>query len=276
MIALLLALQVAASPAPGDTGAAPRAALWTQIDSVTRGFLSEWRRAWSQTQRDWPPEHVWTRGAGRDWYVGNDIRSGARRLQAVHCHFTDTPRELRDRIILSSSAAQASCPTWYPPGLPALDDERLNIDGGLERKLRPRILAQRHALRVFLEQAADSLPDDVQLSGQRVRFALDAGAMRDAWGVATAQGRGSRDRDAGAVRVAVAVLLGGTAGRPGSQQLADSSAPSESERKGRAAPCGGPMFRAVAMRSRSWKAMCRFKCETSPSISRGSHAAGTG
>lgn len=183
MTALLLALQLAL---PANDAATPAAhpSMWAKVDSATRVFLLEWRMAWVQTQRDWPPEYT-LGGGGRDWYVGNDLRSGPLRLAAVHCHFTDTPRLLRDRIILNSSGAQASCPTWYPPGLPALDDERRGLDGGLERELRPRILAQRHALRVFLEQAADSLPGDVRLAGQRVRFALDAGALRDAWAIAT-------------------------------------------------------------------------------------------
>lgn len=187
MMALLLALQVAL-PAHGDTTSAPDSAdsaLWTQVDSVTRAFLLEWRMAWAQTQQDWPPEHTWLRGITREWYVGNDVRSGSLRFLAVHCHFAETPRQLRDRVILNSIGAQASCPTWYPPGLPGLDDERLILDGGLDRTLRPLIWAQRHALRVFLEQAADSIPDDVRLTGQRVRFALDAGALRDAWAIAT-------------------------------------------------------------------------------------------
>lgn len=184
LIALLLALQVAL-PVNGDPTSAPESvdsALWAQVDSVTRAFLLEWRIAWARTQRDWPPEHI---THAREWYVGSDVRSGQLRLLAVHCHFAETSRQLRGRIISNSIGAQASCPTWYPPGLPGLDDERLNLDGGLERRLRPRIWAHRHALRVFLERAVDSLPDDVRLSGQRVRFALDAGAFRDAWAVAT-------------------------------------------------------------------------------------------
>jgi hypothetical protein len=180
MIALLLALQVAL-PAHGGS-APPRApadpALWVQIDSLTRAFLLEWRTAWGETQRDWPY------GVTPELYVGNDVRSGQLRLDAVHCHFTETPRQLRRRMIRNSRSAQASCPTWYPPGLPALEDERLGVDGGLERRLRPRIMAQRTALRAFLMQAAASMPDDVRLTGQRVRFALDAGALRDAWALA--------------------------------------------------------------------------------------------
>lgn len=187
MIAFLLALQVAL-PANGDSTSARDSAdsrLWARVDSITRDFLLEWRKAWAQTQRDWPPEHILRSGNTRAWYAGNDVRSGTRRLLAVHCHFAETSRELRDRVILNSSEAQATCPAWYPPGLPALEDERLVLDGGLDRKLRLRIWAQRNALRVFLEQAAYSMPDDVRLTAQRVRFALDAGALRDAWAIAT-------------------------------------------------------------------------------------------
>lgn len=187
MTALLLALQVAL-PANRDAisvTSSTDSALWAQVDSLTRAFLLEWRTAWMQTQRDWPPQSAWMHGLNtRAYRVGSDLRSAGLRFHSAHCHFMQTPLELRGRIIVNSDRAQASCPTWYPEGLRQLDDERLGIDGGLDRKLRPRILAQRTALRAFLEYAAESMPNDVRLTGQRVRFAIDAGALRDAWAIA--------------------------------------------------------------------------------------------
>lgn len=219
MLAVLLAFQVAlpvALPANGDSASTRTAAdstLWAQIDSLTHAFLLDWRTDWGETQRHWPPEHTWRNGMTGDWHVGSDLRSGQLRLLAVHCHFAETPLQLKRRVIDNSTAAQASCPTWYPPGLPALDDERLHVDNGLERRLRPRVRAQRTALREFLERAAGAMPADVRLTGQRVRFALDAGALRDAWGMATSCTAAGPDCD---------LLRGLVLHRGGFSELADS------------------------------------------------------
>lgn len=140
------------------------------VDSATREFLATWRVAWQETQR---PRFEWT----------NVERDDELRILSLHCHWVGSDPQLRysgsdprirQHLITGSVTAHASCPKWYAAGRATIDDERRGIDGGLAARARAGIGALRSLLRALLDSAAQRLPGDVQLAGQRVRFALDA------------------------------------------------------------------------------------------------------
>lgn len=162
---LLLALQLAA--APTDTAMPPA------VVAATRAFLTQWRSAWQDTQRE----------RGR-------FRPGARdarlRELARHCHWIETPLGIRAHVVTGPTTAHATCPTWYPRGAPPLDDERLGIDGALGARWRPAVQALRAELRAGIAAAARERPAQLDLARLGVRFALDAGDVAGAWSVAAA------------------------------------------------------------------------------------------
>jgi len=162
----LLLLQLAIQPAGRADSLPPRDhldSLRIRVDSATRAFEREWRGRWMETQ--------WERNNFPD---GFSIRDTARRVYFVHCHFEDYPSWVRERAITGATRAQAACPNWYPSGAKPPDDERRNIDWGLAAGMRWRIRQRRNDLRALLDSAAREMPRDVALTGQRVRFALDA------------------------------------------------------------------------------------------------------
>ncbi len=172
---LLLALQLAQAPgaARQDARSPADTATFLPVVASTRTFLMRWRVAWQETQRD--------RGRHRPGARAEHLRELAR-----HCHFALTPLALRAHVVTGPTTAHATCPTWYPAGAPRIEDERLGIDGALDPSLRPEIRERRDALRALLRTAARAVPADVGLARLRVRFALDAGDLADAWSVATA------------------------------------------------------------------------------------------
>ncbi|MBA3645278.1 MAG: hypothetical protein H0W63_03800 [Gemmatimonadaceae bacterium] len=168
---LLIFMQLAlAQPQPrGSLSPTDSVRLRVRVDSATEAFLEEWTGAWADTWQDYP-------GLSSGEYV----RGGDERIMAVHCHWDRTRQWLKKRIILGTVTAHATCPRFLPPGGKSIDDERLNIDNGLNARNRVGIAPARHALRLLLRSAAQRLPGDLYLVGQRVRFALDARDFADA------------------------------------------------------------------------------------------------
>ena len=177
--ALILVLLLLCSTAvPKAQGQSAVDSLRADVARATREFLYEWRSAWGATQR-------------RPGAAGDHDRL---RDAAAHCHFDYGPARgdggalhrflITPFIIRNTSPAHASCPTWYPNGAPRVHDERLFLDGALERSYRFGMHHRRVQLRQFLDHAAEQLPADMELTRQRVRFALDGGAQRDAWQIA--------------------------------------------------------------------------------------------
>ncbi len=175
MLAMLFVLQLLVPP----SGAASKQTLprdsvvRLRVNSAVRAFQLEWRAAWQETQQ-LRPSHI-----SGDNPFDTDVRS-----LALHCHAIESSLRIRDRIIAGSVRSQASCPSWYPPDAAPIDDERHGIDGALKRDQRFAMRPLRATLRALLDSAAASLSGDARIAGQRVRFALDAGAFADAWGAA--------------------------------------------------------------------------------------------
>lgn len=173
MRALLLALQLATA-APGSAAPAPPAAdsaLRAEVAAATRGFLLLWRDAWQRTQDA-------ARPAARERVEPGDTLA---RTLAMHCHWQETPWRVRKHLVAGRTRAHASCPMWYPASGPPVGDERLSPDAGLAPERRPHVQAVRRALLAFLDSAAARVPGDLGLARLRVRFALDAGELADAW-----------------------------------------------------------------------------------------------
>ena len=98
------------------------------------------------------------------------------RIGALHCH-TDSsygPR-FEPHIIRSTRGGQAACPLWTDDGHPPRADETEVLDSALAPDARPPIVAARAALIAHLDTALGTLPHDDWLTGQRVRFLVDAG-----------------------------------------------------------------------------------------------------
>ncbi len=176
MQTLLLALHVSLAqgtgglPTPVPTDSAIRA----RVDSATRAFQTQWRYAWQETQREQPS------------LSGVYVKDADMRSLSLHCHWVATSLRIRDRVVRGAVRAHAMCPIWYRLDGPRIDDERHGIDLGLTRSRRRAIQPLRQALRSLLDSAALHLPGDVHVTGQRVRFALDAGDFIGARSAATA------------------------------------------------------------------------------------------
>ena len=175
MTPLLVALPLILAQSPTVAKAANSdAAVWAEVTAAIRVFQSEWTAAWMATQNESPA------------YRGDGPRAPPRVL-AAHCHFIDTPFAVADHLIRGEHRAHAQCPNWLPDDEQPLQDERRGLDYGIAQQHRVRIWALRADLRATLESAAGALPPgDLNIAMQRVRFALDAGADRDAWQAAAA------------------------------------------------------------------------------------------
>jgi len=171
MLPFLVALQLAAAQPRPSRGVSPADSLVVRahVDSVTLAFLSTWTESWRSTQR----EH-------QSSYEGEYVRDDDERGAAAHCHWYAAGLWVSRRIIKGSVPAHATCPRFLPPDPKFADDERRSIDNGLSAEYRSGIRVARTRLRAVLDSAAVVLPHDIELARQRVRFALDAGDVRDA------------------------------------------------------------------------------------------------
>src|SRR5688572_11198016 len=169
-----------------NTGVATRAApadatVRARVDSAIRAFQTEWWVAWQSSQGE-----TVTRMEPLD----ADLR-----LAALHCHWLRTASNpaaylnsyIARRIITTNDMpAHAVCLLWFAGDPKTIGDERRNQDFSLPRPRRQRIWPLRGKLRVLLDSAALRLPGDLHLTRQRMRFAIDAGVLRDAWAIASA------------------------------------------------------------------------------------------
>ena len=147
-------------------------------------FLARWREAWEESDA--------TRE--KDPMIG---RMAQLRSIYVHCHpqlpfeITTTSDNFADLVranyaqIVSSNRRFAKCPTWL---LGARSDERDEADSH-DAPLLPRfvdsIVDRRTQLLALLDSLQTLHPADDWLSGQRVRFAMDAGDLRRAFTAAS-------------------------------------------------------------------------------------------
>lgn len=176
---LVILMQLAATQHSSAARLAPAdsARLRAMIDSATRQFQLEWSDAWKDTQRAHPL-----------LASGEYVREGDERGRALHCHWTAVTRWMKQHVIAGNTVAQADCPRFLPPDVVSVDDERRSLDNGLAPRYRWRIAAARAQLRLLLDSAAQQLPHDIHVAGQRVRFALDDGDVAGAARAAAACG----------------------------------------------------------------------------------------
>ena len=169
MFPVLFLLQFGLQQGGGPAPVTRHDTLRLRVDSATHLFLREWRKSWQDTQSGLP--------LVPSGYTSQDT---VRRSQFMHCHFTTNSSrevvsgEVRKRLITGSMTAHAMCPLWLPPNARVPEDERRGIDGGIARDKRERIRQLRRTLRALLDSTAREIPNDVALTGQRIRFALDA------------------------------------------------------------------------------------------------------
>ena len=140
-----------------------------RVDSAIHQFLYDWTGDWMRTQYQHPAP-----------VVGEGFSEDDERMLAVHCHWIGPSMWVKQHAITNSVRAQAACPRFLPPDEADIADERRNIDYGLAPRYRVPMVAERQRLRNVLDSAAQLLPHDIRLAGQRVRFALDAGDVAGA------------------------------------------------------------------------------------------------
>jgi hypothetical protein len=135
-------------------------------------FLTNWRTAWLGSV-DW-------RGAG-----STDIR-----LRDDHCHWdgsyspTGSRGYWRPPNLIHRSSRRSMCPDWFPAEENRPDDERLTRDVSLTGEWRDRVHSQRAALLDSLGTLAKLKPGDAWITGERVRFLIDQGELKEAIEVA--------------------------------------------------------------------------------------------
>lgn len=165
VVPVLLTLQVLAgadAPSP-DVLSAKAAAVRARVDSGIRVFQLAWRDAWRDAERDRRPPR---------WKA--HFFQFQRRGFAVHCHWIATPLSIKRHLIAGSVRAHSACPLWSPEDEPLAGDERHGIDASLQPGAQLRVAVLRRNLLALLDSAAAALPGDLFVSGQRVRFAIDA------------------------------------------------------------------------------------------------------
>lgn len=173
MLPLLLVAQLAvASNAGIGSRAATDSAMRERAESTTRAFLAYWHEAWRETQEERRPR------SARD--AEFSLRDDDTRAWALHCHSPPPRASVQRHIIVGTTPAQPRCPSWYPASAPPVGDERRGIDAALSPTRQRWVSQLRLQLRRLLDSAAQRWPNDLFLTRQQVRFALDGGDLAGA------------------------------------------------------------------------------------------------
>lgn len=130
------------------------------------GFLAIWRTAWHNSPQ-------------ATNYGSDDVR-----LRDVHCHwdgsFKGGTSHAYPPSVIHHNSRRSMCPNWYPTEEGEKADERVDRDGSLDPASRERV----HQARAFLLDSLSSLseraPNDPWIIGQRVRFMVDQGEVKEA------------------------------------------------------------------------------------------------
>lgn len=138
-----------------------------RVLTTERRFLVKWREAWEASEAERHPLASPPRGG----FGGTESRS-----LSAHCHhdpygYAGPPHD-GGALIRSRFSRGAVCPTWLLSGDISMD-ERLGIDAAISDARRPAIIAARDSLIALLDSAAESLPANGLIAGQRVRFLVD-------------------------------------------------------------------------------------------------------
>lgn len=171
VLTLVMQLQAAQPQGPLAASLAP-ATVWAKIEHAEREFFSVWGEAWAESQR-----------TNYDQFA-ESARDGGERNVALHCHWDELVYPFRRHIIRGQTNAHAACPRFLPPGVTAQRDERRHLDDAIAQPYLAHVHASRAILRRILDSLAVAFPRDMRITGQRIRFALDAGDARGAAQVA--------------------------------------------------------------------------------------------
>ena len=177
LVHLALALQMQADPSLQPRLEGVPVAANTITDAAgyaVLSFLTTWRTAWLGSV-DW-------RGSS-----STDIR-----LRDDHCHWdgsyspTGNRGYWRPPNLIHRSSRRSMCPDWLPPEEQNHDDERVSRDVSLSPDWRDRIHSTRSVLLDSLAALASLKPGDAWIAGERVRFLVDQGDVKEALAVARA------------------------------------------------------------------------------------------
>lgn len=175
LLATTLALQ-------GAHGAAPRvppakaAALRDSLEAAELRFFRAWGAAWRASETE------------RHAVTASEFETTTRNLQ-LHCHppegrgaqpYLTTPTLGRGATITTQPTMMktpdtyyAVCPTWWLSDVKGVADERSGIDVALSPAHRDAMHTARANVLADLDSAAQLLPADDWIAGQRVRFRVD-------------------------------------------------------------------------------------------------------
>jgi hypothetical protein len=165
---LLITQLLAVGPTMPASVSSHDAAVRSRVETATRQFFVQWHDAWSASQGNNP------------YGLSETTQQADDRTMALHCHWDDMKYGMRKHLIRGRTTAHATCPLFLPPGITPPSDERRSIDNAIDPSLRRPIHEGRARLRELLDSAAVQLPNDIKLTGQRVRFAIDAGDFEGA------------------------------------------------------------------------------------------------
>ena len=130
------------------------------------GFLAVWRTAWHNSGQ--------VSGYGSD----------AVRLRDVHCHwdgsFKGGTNHNYPPSLIHHGSRRSMCPNWYPSEEGEKSDERIDRDGGIDAGMRERVKQARSFLLDSLASLNERAPNDPWIIGQRVRFTVDQGELKQA------------------------------------------------------------------------------------------------
>lgn len=145
------------------------------IDAAGRAvlsFLSVWRTAWRESV---------------EW---NGYGEGNVRLRDIHCHwdgsYVTRPGRTNETppSVIHHSSRRSMCPNWFPAEERMPYDERTDRDASLAPAWRSRVKTARATLLDSLEKLDARRPGDAWITGQRVRFLVNQGSLKDALAVA--------------------------------------------------------------------------------------------
>ena len=191
LIVALVAQQRGAQPParPGTPGratisaaTADTATLLKYIADSERRFLDAWSAAWHISDQPRTIGH----GTVKDIRQADVSCSSDPGMYIPDFALGVDPRRRR---IESANAPLAVCPNWFLspgsfPSPPKVRDERLDMDGGLTDEVRPAARAARARLIALLDTAAQRMPANNDIVGQRIRLLVDQGDLKRALDVA--------------------------------------------------------------------------------------------
>ncbi len=175
LVHIALALQLKADPSlqprlegvPVASNAITDAAGYAVLN-----FLTSWRTAWLGSV---------------DWRGSSSTDS---RLRDDHCHWDGSYSAgggrgyWRPPTLIHRGSRRSMCPDWFPADEQTPGDERVLRDASLTPEWRDRVHSSRSALLDSLGTLAKLKPGDAWITGERVRFLVDQGQLKEALEIA--------------------------------------------------------------------------------------------